>query len=198
LCAFVDHGPDGTGEPLAVALRPGNTGSAADHITLTDQALRQLPSHRPGTRPGRRVLIRVDGGARPDKSLNWLSGQRLSYSVGFALPDNTSQVLALIPEQVWAPTYEAHDHVRDGAWVAELTDLLDLSKWPAGMRVTARRERPIPAPSYGSPTSTGTGSPPSPPTPRQVVSVPSWPTWNCGIAAGPAARTGSGPPRTPG
>ena len=36
LCAFVDHGPDGTGEPLEVMLRPGNAGSntAADHITV--------------------------------------------------------------------------------------------------------------------------------------------------------------------
>ena len=36
LCAFVDHGPDGTGEPLAVLLRPGNAGSntASDHITV--------------------------------------------------------------------------------------------------------------------------------------------------------------------
>jgi len=32
--------------------------------------------------------------------------------------------------------------VRDGAWVAEVTDLLDLSKWPAGMRVIVRKERP--------------------------------------------------------
>ena len=33
LCAFVDHGPDGTGEPLAMLLRAGNAGSntAADH-----------------------------------------------------------------------------------------------------------------------------------------------------------------------
>ncbi|HZW42940.1 MAG TPA: transposase, partial [Dermatophilaceae bacterium] len=36
LCAFVDHGAEGTGEPLTVMLRPGNAGSntAADHITV--------------------------------------------------------------------------------------------------------------------------------------------------------------------
>jgi hypothetical protein len=62
LCAFADHGPDGTGEPLAVLLRPGNAGSntAADHITVIRDALAQLPSHRPGIRPGRKVLIRTD------------------------------------------------------------------------------------------------------------------------------------------
>ncbi|MBP0657228.1 transposase, partial [Mycobacterium tuberculosis] len=27
LCAFVDHGSDGTGEPLAIELRPGNAGA---------------------------------------------------------------------------------------------------------------------------------------------------------------------------
>jgi hypothetical protein len=37
LCAFVDHGPGGTGEPLQIMLRPGNSGSntATDRITLT-------------------------------------------------------------------------------------------------------------------------------------------------------------------
>ena len=45
LCAFLDHGSEGTGEPLAIHLRPGNAGSntAADHITVTKAALAQLP-----------------------------------------------------------------------------------------------------------------------------------------------------------
>jgi hypothetical protein len=146
LWAFADHGPAGTGEPLAVALRAGNAGSntAADHITVTRQALAQLPSHRPGTRPGRRVLVRVDGAGATHDYLNWLTGQRLSYSVGFSLPDNTPELLARIPDHVWAPALDAHDEVRDGAWVADLTDLLNLTRWPAGMRVIARKERPHP------------------------------------------------------
>src|SRR5690606_4370666 len=39
LMAFIDHGPDGTGEAAAAILRPGNAGSntAADHITLTQK-----------------------------------------------------------------------------------------------------------------------------------------------------------------
>ena len=146
LCAFVDHGADGTGEPLKIELRPGNAGSntAADHITVTRDALRQLPSHRPGTRPGRRVLVRVDGAGSTHAYLDWLTAQRLSYSVGFSLPANTADLLTKIPEQVWTPAYDAHDQIRDGAWVAELTDLLDLSGWPTGMRVIVRKERPHP------------------------------------------------------
>ena len=34
--------------------------------------------------------------------------------------------------------------MRPGAWVAGLTGLLDLTGWPAGMRVIVRRERPHP------------------------------------------------------
>jgi hypothetical protein len=146
LLAFADHGPDGTGEPLAVLLRAGNAGSntAADHIAVTRAALAQLPGHRPGTRPGRRVLVRVDGAGSTHAYLDWLTSQRLSYSVGFSLPDSTPDLLARIPEHVWAPALDAHDEVRDGAWVADLTDLLNLTGWPAGMRVIARKERPHP------------------------------------------------------
>src|SRR5664280_2787020 len=67
-----------------------------------------------------------------------------SYSVGFTLPTNTPDLLAKIPEHAWSSAYDAHDQVRDGAWVAELTGLLDLSRWPTGMRVIVRKERPHP------------------------------------------------------
>ena len=48
MTAFVDHGADGTGEPLALVLRPGNAGSntAADHIDAARLALAQLPAAR--------------------------------------------------------------------------------------------------------------------------------------------------------
>ena len=45
---------------------------------------------------------------------------------------------------MWTPAYDADGEVRDGAWVAELTGLLDLSGWPTGMRVIVRKERPHP------------------------------------------------------
>jgi hypothetical protein len=54
---------------------------------------------------------------------------------------------------------DADRQVRDGAWVAELTGLLDLSSWPKGMRVIVGKDARIPALSCGSPTWTGTGSP---------------------------------------
>ena len=146
VCAFVDHGVAGTGEMVAVALRPGNAGSntATDHIAVTRAALAQLPGHRAGRRPGRRVLIRTDGAGSSHQFLDWLTAQRLSYSVGFALPNNTADLLTLMPDDVWTPAYNSDGQVREGAWVAELTGMLNLRGWPAGMRVIARKERPHP------------------------------------------------------
>ena len=146
LWSFLDHGPDGTGEPLSVLLRPGNAGSntAADHITVIADALRQLPGHRPGTRAGRKILVRVDGAGATHETLNYLLRQRLSYSIGFSLPDCFTATLARIPKRAWTPAYDSDGDIRDGAWVAEVTGLLDLRSWPPGMRVIIRKERPHP------------------------------------------------------
>lgn len=90
------------------------------------------------------MLIRTDGAGSSHAFLDWLSGQRLSYSVGFTLPNNTSELLAMMDEQVWTPAYNADGNVREGAWVVELTGLLTLGGWLQGMRVIARKERPHP------------------------------------------------------
>lgn len=145
LLAFVDHGPEGTGEPLAILLRPGNAGSntVKDHITVARQAQAQLPGVNT-TRPGKKVLIRADGAGGTKDFTTWAHRRGLQYSVGFTLAGNTPDLLRRIPEEVWAPAYDAGGKVRPGADVAELTGLLTLTGWPPGMRVVARRERPHP------------------------------------------------------
>lgn len=142
LCAFVDHGPDGTGEPLAILLRPGNAGSntADDHLAVIADALAQVP----GTTRGKSVLVRIDGAGGSHRVIEALTRRRLAYSIGFTLPENTPDLLKLIPEEVWVPALDAHDEIRDGAWVAELTGLMDLTGWPPGIRVIVRKERPHP------------------------------------------------------
>jgi hypothetical protein len=143
---FVEHGQEGTGEPLSILLRKGNAGSntAADHITVVKAALAQLPDHRIGVRPGRKVLVRTDAAGATHEFLEWLTRRRLSYSVGFTLPDSFAATLETMPSEAWTPAYDADREVRDGAWVAEVTDLLDVSCWPKGMRVIVRKERPHP------------------------------------------------------
>ena len=145
LCAFVDHGQSGSGEPVAMLLRPGNAGSntAADHRQVVADALGQLPL-QPGYRVGRKVLVRADTAGGTHEFLDYLHKRRLSYSVGFFLSDTNAAALDQIPDTAWTPAYNADGDVRDGAWVAEATGLLDLTGWPDGMRVIVRKERPHP------------------------------------------------------
>ncbi len=147
LCAFLDHGAEGTGEPLTILLRRGNAGSNTvdDHITVIRAALAQLPDH--GRRPGKNVLIRVDGAGGTHGLIDWLTRRRLAYSVGFSLPGDLNSIqkrLAAVPAAAWAPAYDADGQVRPGAWVAEVTGLFDLPGWPPGMRLIVRKERPHP------------------------------------------------------
>src|SRR5512143_3855918 len=47
-------------------------------------------------------------------------------------------------ETAWRPAIDADGQPRDNGHVAELTEALDLSRWPDGSRVLVRRERPHP------------------------------------------------------
>jgi len=143
LTVFADHGAEGSGEPLAFLLRPGNAGSntASEHIEATGLALAQLPR-----RLRRRVLVRSDSGGGTHGFLKWLAtpGRRLAYSVGFTITEDIQDAILGIPARAWTPAYDADRQVRPGAWVAELTGMLDLASWPEGMRVIVRKERPHP------------------------------------------------------
>jgi Transposase DDE domain group 1 len=143
LTVFADHGPDGSGEPLAIMLRPGNAGSntAADHIEAVRLALAQLPK---GLR--RRVLIRADSGGGTHEFLAWLTrpGRHLHYSVGFPMTDDVQAAILAVPSTAWTPAYDSDRMVRPGAWVAEFTGMLNLAGWPKRMRVIVRKERPHP------------------------------------------------------
>lgn len=52
-------------------------------------------------------------------------------------------ILAL-PESAWTQAIDGTGEIRDGAWVAELTDDVSLGEWPERTRLIARRERPHP------------------------------------------------------
>ncbi|NEA15552.1 IS1380 family transposase, partial [Streptomyces halstedii] len=144
LMGFVDHGPSGTGEPVAALLRPGNAGSntASDHITAAQLALAQLPKKY---RRGRRTLIRTDSAGGTHDFVAWLAqrGRWLSYSVGMTVTEQVHSRVLQVPASAWTAAVETGGEIRDGAWVAELTgDVLD--GWPGGMRLIVRKERPHP------------------------------------------------------
>jgi hypothetical protein len=139
---------DNTGEALAGLLRPGNAGAntAADHITVLDQALAQIPdAHRHGTP----LLIRADSAGAAKAFLAHLRDLRsrgipTSFSVGYAVTEPVRRAIRALPEHVWHPALEQDGTLRDGAEVAELTGLLDLTGYPDGTRIIVRRERPHP------------------------------------------------------
>jgi DDE family transposase len=143
MTAFADHGGGRNGEPLAIMLRAGNAGSntAADHIETTRLALAQLPRHL-----RRKVLVRTDSGGGTHEFLKWLTAKsrRLHYSLGMTITEDVQAAIMTVPADGWTPAYDGDGQVREGAWVADITGLLDLSSWPAGMRVIVRKERPHP------------------------------------------------------
>jgi hypothetical protein len=143
MTAWADHGAGGNGEPLAILLRPGNAGSntAADHIETTRLALAQLPR-----RLRRKVLIRADSAGGTHGFLDWLTARsrRLHYSVGMTVTEDMQAAIGKVPADAWTPACDGDGQARDGAWVADISGLLDLSGWPAGMRVIVRKERPHP------------------------------------------------------
>jgi hypothetical protein len=137
---------DATGEALAGILRPGNAGSntATDHITVLDLALAQIPDH---LRHGEDILIRTDSAGASHAFLRHIRGLRehgvrTYFSVGAAI---TEQVRAAILACLdWLPAIDSDRQLRDGAEIAELTHLVDLSTYPPGTRMIVRRERPHP------------------------------------------------------
>lgn len=102
-----------------------------------------------------------------------------------------------IPERAWAAAYDAGRHVRDGAWVAELTGMLHLVGWPKGIRVIVRRERLPPTPSTGFTDICGYRYTAFA-TRTKGGQLADLELRNCGTAAAPAAKTASGPPTTAG
>jgi hypothetical protein len=137
---------DATGEALAGFLRPGNAGSntAADHITVLDQALAQIPDQY---RFGTDILIRCDSAGASHAFLDHIRslrehGIRSCFSVGVAITESTRTAIQTCVD--WIPAIDADRELRDGAEIAELTHLVDLSAYPEGTRMIVRRERPHP------------------------------------------------------
>ena len=137
---------DNTGEALAGMLREGRAGSntAADHITVLDQALAQIPdAHRHGTP----ILIRTDGAGSSHGFLAHIRslrehGMDTRFSVGAAI---TAPVRAAIEQATdWIPALDSDGGLRDGAEICELTGLLDTSGVPGRHQADRRRERPHP------------------------------------------------------
>lgn len=136
---------DNTGEALGAVLRPGNAGSntAADHLTLLDRVLTQIPDRWRSTP----ILIRADGAGYSHALLAGLSAQGMEFSVGFPVTEAVRDAIRAVPAWAWQSASNADGGLREHADVVEVTGLLNLSRWTPscpGMRVIVRRELPHP------------------------------------------------------
>lgn len=148
LLCFLDRPEVSGGEALAAILRPGNAGSntAADHVTVLDLALAQLPaSYRPGYPGAGRVLLRSDSAGATHELAKACVERGVEFSFGFPVTHRIQDIVDLIPESCWDDALATGvEEFRDGAWVAEATPMIDLTGWPAGCRLILRKERPHP------------------------------------------------------
>ena len=157
LLCFLDRPDISGGEALAGLLRPGNAGSntAADHITVLDLALAALPAHaRPtpgpetGTWAGPRVVARSDSAGATHAFAQACVDRGVGFSFGFPVDARIQRIVDLIPDSCWHPALQTDragtDGLREGAWVAEATGMINLDSWPAGSRLILRKEHPHP------------------------------------------------------
>lgn len=113
---------------------------------MLDDALAQIPgAHRHGTD----ILVRTDSAGSAKAFLTHVRdlrtrGVRTFFSVGYAVTGPVRRAVRALPEQVWHPALDQDDTLREGAEVAELTGMADLAGYPAGTRISVRRERPHP------------------------------------------------------
>ena len=132
---------DASGEALAGLLRPGRAGSnnAADHLTVLDAALAQLPVDPADTE----ILVRTDTAGATHDFIDGCGEWGVRFSVGLPVDAAVRDALMLVQEEAWIPAVEADGDRRDGAWVVELSDLIE-HRWGDAVRLIARRERPHP------------------------------------------------------
>jgi Transposase DDE domain group 1 len=136
---------DATNEALAMLLRPGNRSPhhPDDHIEVLDLALAQLPVKAKGADPdnGVAMLARADAAGLSHAFVDALVERDIEFSIGFEMRKAVRLAILALAPSAWTEAITADCEIREGAEVAELTNL-DLSRWPIGTRAIVRREEP--------------------------------------------------------
>jgi Transposase DDE domain group 1 len=139
LVAYADE----TREALGGLLRPGNAGAntAADHMTVLDRALEQLPSE---DIEQIEILVRADSAGATHGVLDYCREANMRYSVGYELTEPVRAAILEIREDAWVSALDPDGRERENGEVSEITDRVELGSWPQGSRLIVRRERPHP------------------------------------------------------
>jgi Transposase DDE domain group 1 len=130
---------DGTGEAPAGILREGKAGSntAADHIAVLDLALEQLDEQ---ALEGE-ILLRADGAGSTHELTVYCREARMRFSVGFDLDQRVREAILAMPQSAWIKAIRRDGSERRDSQVCEITAQVELSSWPEGSRLIARRTR---------------------------------------------------------
>ncbi len=134
---------DQTREALGAILRPGNAGAntAADHVTVLDLALAQIPVEYIESLE---IMVRADRAGATHELADHCRDGRMRFSFGYDLTDTVRQAILVTPEDAWVPALDQDGTERENGEVVEITKHVDLRSWPDGSRLIVRRERPHP------------------------------------------------------
>ena len=142
-----DYGTgNGTGETLAILLRPGNKGanSAKDHIEALSQALAVLPDDfydKDGVLIGEKLLVRTDSAGASREFLNHLDSLGIQFSTSYSLPVIKERQIGWISEKkYWEPAIDQHGKPLRDVWVVDATKIMNLKDYPPGTRIYVRAE----------------------------------------------------------
>jgi hypothetical protein len=149
LACFLDRPEVSSGEALAAILRPGNAGSntAADHEVVLARAIDSIPERarpRPGEQSSPSYVVRSDSAGATHHFAKVCREMGVAFSFGFPVTAEMREAIVSLHPSSWRPAVEDDGSRRDGAFVAEVTKLIDLRRWPEGSRVIVRKERPHP------------------------------------------------------
>lgn len=139
MIVMADYGKaNGTGEVLAVQLRPGSRGanSSKSHIEVLIQALVQLPDDfydEHGNLCGEKNLVRTDSAGSSREFLHHLHSLGIQFSTSYSLPVLKERFIRWIDEKkYWEPALTDGGDQRDDAWVIDASTVIELKDYPAG------------------------------------------------------------------
>ena len=110
-------------------------------MKVLDRALEQIPAEHVEQIE---ILVRADSAGATHGLIDYCREANLRFSVGYELTDPVREAILQIPADAWVPALDQDGSERENGEIAEITDSVELSTWPHGSRLVARRERPHP------------------------------------------------------
>jgi len=91
---------DETREALGAIVRPGNAGAntAADHVTVLDRALEQIPAEHIETIE---ILVRADSAGATHALADHCHDANMRFSFGYELTESVRAAIPEVPEDAW-------------------------------------------------------------------------------------------------